>query len=273
MIRLAPVCGLLILIAAVPASAQSIQIDFDDIIGAPCSWTGATPAADEYAPLGVTFSGPGLGVGMAIMGQCSNPTASGFSPPNFLFSNQTGTQPDFEGPEILTFAEPLDGFQISAGQSLASTITVTGIDASGSVIDSTTITAMESLQPITISGSGIVQVELSFVGTYCVFDDIIATPDGSGFTPFIRGDSNQDGLIDISDVVNLLALLFIPGTTPTGDCPESRDVNSDGGFDVSDAVFELAFLFIAASPPPAAPFPDCAASPAPLGCVESLGCP
>lgn len=72
---------------------------------------------------------------------------------------------------------------------------------------------------------------------------------------FIRGDVNGDSLVDVSDVVNILARLFIPGT-PTLDCPDVGDVNDDGLFDVSDAVYLLASLFIPGSPPPPAPYPD-----------------
>lgn len=272
-----PICFLslfAVLSVASSLGAQTIEIDFDDISGAPCSWSGATPASDEYAALGVTFSGSAPGLGMAIMNECSNPTASGFSPPNFLFSNQTGgSGGTFTGPEILTFATPLSEFQIRAGQSLATTITVTGFNAAGDLVDTMTITATQALQPITISGAGIVVVELAFVGSYCVFDDIVATQGSGGATQYVRGDVNQDGTVDISDVVNLLALLFIPGSTPAGDCPESQDVNSDGGVDISDAVYELATLFIPGSPPPALPFPDCAGLPAPLGCDEFIACP
>lgn len=253
--------------------AQTIEIDFDDITGAPCTWGAATPASDEYASLGVTFAGSAPGVGMAIMDECGNPTASGFSSPNFLFSNQTSGGGTFVGPETITFAPPLTEFQIRAGHASANTITVSGFDAAGGLIDSVTVAGTQALQTITITGSGIVVVELEFVGSYCVFDDIVATQGASGATLYVRGDVNQDGTVDISDVVNLLALLFIPGSTPTGDCPESQDVNSDGGVDVSDAVFQLATLFIPGSPPPAPPFPDCAGLPAPLGCDEFVACP
>ncbi|MCA8961316.1 MAG: hypothetical protein KDC38_12415 [Planctomycetes bacterium] len=78
---------------------------------------------------------------------------------------------------------------------------------------------------------------------------------------FARGDTNQDGLFDISDAVASLAALFIPGTPPPA-CLDACDTNDDGLFDISDAVFTLASLFIPGSAPIAPPaHPDCGADP------------
>ncbi|MGE4631917.1 MAG: dockerin type I repeat-containing protein, partial [Planctomycetota bacterium] len=71
--------------------------------------------------------------------------------------------------------------------------------------------------------------------------------------PFIRGDTNGSGAIDISDAVFLLAYLFSAGGPPSPEA--SGDANADGGIDISDAIYLLSFLFDSGAPPPA-PYPD-----------------
>ncbi len=62
-----------------------------------------------------------------------------------------------------------------------------------------------------------------------------------------RGDANQDGIIDIGDVIYLINYLFIDGSAPeplwVGDC------NCDGVVDIGDVVFLINYLFISGSPP------------------------
>ena len=75
---------------------------------------------------------------------------------------------------------------------------------------------------------------------------------------FIRGDTNGDLLLDISDPTYLLSHLFQNGDAPVP--PAAGDVNDDGALDVADAVYELDYLF-SNGPPPPPPFPD-------LGCGD-----
>ncbi len=70
---------------------------------------------------------------------------------------------------------------------------------------------------------------------------------------FIRGDLNQDGVLDISDASLLLAKLFLQSPI---NCQMAMDVNDDGLLDISDPVSTLAILFAQqVGPPP--PFPSC----------------
>ena len=71
--------------------------------------------------------------------------------------------------------------------------------------------------------------------------------------PFIRGDSNSSGAVDIADVIFLLDYLFSSGGTPSPE--EAGDANADGALDISDAIYLLVFLFDSGAPP-AAPYPD-----------------
>jgi hypothetical protein len=69
---------------------------------------------------------------------------------------------------------------------------------------------------------------------------------------FLRGNSNGDVAVDISDAVYTLAFLFLGGPSPS--CRDAADANDDGAIDISDAVYTLAFLFLGGpAPPPPGP--------------------
>ena len=92
-----------------------------------------------------------------------------------------------------------------------------------------------------------------------------------GFS-FIRGDGNTDGLIDISDPILSLGVLF--SGSMAGSCDDAADSNDDGTLDISDPVFLLGFLFSGSSAPPA-PGIMCGIDPTvdPLDCLSYLSCP
>jgi CHRD domain-containing protein len=64
---------------------------------------------------------------------------------------------------------------------------------------------------------------------------------GNFDTPFLRGDSNGDGVVDVSDIVTTLTYLFQGGARPY--CLDAADDNDDGGVDVSDAIAGIFFLY------------------------------
>ena len=76
-------------------------------------------------------------------------------------------------------------------------------------------------------------------------------PEGRRFT---GGDANGDGVVDISDVLDLLTRLFEDRGAPPG-CAAASDANEDGEVDLSDAVFVLGCLFLDAAGE--LPLPDC----------------
>lgn len=82
---------------------------------------------------------------------------------------------------------------------------------------------------------------------------------------FMRGDSNHDTKLDISDAVFDLAYLFSGGEDPL--CADAADVNDDGKIDISDAIAKLGFLFQGGTAP-AAPWPRFEGDPT----ADSLGC-
>ena len=59
---------------------------------------------------------------------------------------------------------------------------------------------------------------------------------------FIRGDANDDGSLNIGDVVWLLNELFVAGS-PQTDCPLADDANADGLVNIADAITLLDHLF------------------------------
>ncbi len=71
--------------------------------------------------------------------------------------------------------------------------------------------------------------------------------------PFIRGDSNSDGHVDLSDAIYILHWTFLGEQGP--ECWDRADANDDGLVDISDPVAILLYLFKGENPP-AAPYPD-----------------
>ncbi len=97
------------------------------------------------------------------------------------------------------------------------------------------------------------------------FDD--HHPDSfSGGFEFVRGNSNNDARVDLSDSVYTLSFLFSGGPTPV--CMDAADSNNDSKVDISDPVYSLNFLFLGgpAIPPP---YPLCGFD---VGPVDLLGC-
>jgi hypothetical protein len=100
-------------------------------------------------------------------------------------------------------------------------------------------------------------------GTFLFVNGVVnILPDGS---IFVRGDSNGDGSVDISDPVATLDSLFLGGPQPR--CEDAADANDDGAMDLTDAVATLDALFLDPEPLPA-PYPDAGADPT----ADTLGC-
>jgi len=79
----------------------------------------------------------------------------------------------------------------------------------------------------------------------------LGTP-GDSTRPFVRGDAAEDGVINLSDAVKILAHLFLGDTTL--DCLDAADADDDGVVLLTDPVYVLEYLFQGGSPPPL-PFP------------------
>jgi hypothetical protein len=77
-------------------------------------------------------------------------------------------------------------------------------------------------------------------------------------TFFVRGDSNGDAVLDISDAMHTLGALFISASPLR--CSDAADTNDDGRVDIADAIFGLNHLFSGAPAPPE-PFPSAGEDP------------
>ena len=103
-------------------------------------------------------------------------------------------------------------------------------------------------------------------------DDCVGSNEAPQAIPFRRGDSNDDGIVNIADIVWMLAEMFLAG--PSTDCVGADDTNSDGTLDAADAVFLASALF-SSGPDPAAPgHIDCGldGDPDPADCATYSSC-
>jgi 6-phosphogluconolactonase len=90
---------------------------------------------------------------------------------------------------------------------------------------------------------------------------------------FLRGDSNSDGTLNLTDAIHALNYLFRAGPEPG--CLESADGDDNGAINLTDPVLLLNYLF-QSGPPLAPPGPDgCGEDPAGspgFGCRSPAGC-
>jgi len=71
---------------------------------------------------------------------------------------------------------------------------------------------------------------------------------------FIRGDSDGNGGLELTDAVFLLNFLFLGGPPPL--CAAAANSNGEGAPGLTSAIYVLNFLFLGGPQPPA-PYPDC----------------
>ena len=71
--------------------------------------------------------------------------------------------------------------------------------------------------------------------------------------PFLRGDSDSSGGVNLTDAIHLLNVLFQGADIP--DCPDSSDLDDDGRITLTDVIVILNFLFRGGLAP-AAPYPE-----------------
>jgi hypothetical protein len=101
-----------------------------------------------------------------------------------------------------------------------------------------------------------------------IFDNFRVT---SSSPSFRRGDTNGDGLFDISDPIAILGCLFVGAACSA--CPDADDTNDDGLVNVADPVFLLLWRFLSGPNPPP-PFAACGKDPTAdeLSACEAAAC-
>ena len=75
----------------------------------------------------------------------------------------------------------------------------------------------------------------------------------SASTKYVRGDSNFDGKLDLSDVIFILSYLFVAGEAPR--CEDAVDSDDNGILEITDAIYLLGHLFLGTAVPPT-PYPE-----------------
>ena len=142
------------------------------------------------------------------------------------------------------------------------------------IIGDTAADVEEQLVPFTfVDGLGNPPINNSFVvGTASVQPDSMTNgavdirhPPGGPEVNFLRGDVNNDQMVDIADAIFHLNYTFGAGPLPV--CLDAGDANDDGHSDISDGVFLLLYFFNDGAPLPP-PFPI----PGPDPTVDPIGC-
>ncbi len=89
---------------------------------------------------------------------------------------------------------------------------------------------------------------------------------------FIRGVCNLDITFDLADPIAIIIFLF--GGGRPFPCEDACDINDDGGIDIGDVIYAINYLFLHGPPPPA-PYPRCGIDPTrdSLDCRASRACP
>ena len=108
------------------------------------------------------------------------------------------------------------------------------------------------------------------LGAQSTFTLTILDNDSPPVTSFVRGDTNADGTIDITDSIYALGYLFSSGPAT---CLNALDANDDNAVDISDASNLLTYLFNGGAAP-SAPV-TCGPDPTPgaLDCAGFDACP
>lgn len=119
-----------------------------------------------------------------------------------------------------------------------------------------TLEADGSLSCVAPAQTGPGSVDLVLVGTGGTTTAVAAYEYA---VPFVRGDADGSGSVEITDVVRILEYLYA-GTLV--DCLDSLDCDDDQAIEISDAVWLLAYLF-QSGPAPAEPFGEAAIDPTP----------
>ena len=128
--------------------------------------------------------------------------------------------------------------------------------------------AATSIDTITIDWANGAQTVLTDVAVDQVLE-VEAAP--IVFEEFIRGDANDDGVVNIADPIAMLGILF--SGDPAAACADAVDVNDDGNHDISDPISALGALFSGGVIP--APAGVCGVDPTDLDTLDCNGvsCP
>lgn len=180
-------------------------IDFDHdqsgaSLSAPCLFVQTTPIREQYALLGVHFSGPDASSGGAILDQCSNFGVSAASGTNFLAFNATATYTSVgtpASPETITFDSPVSavsmlasgGFTSSPGQLTAFGMTNNLLAADSEILPQGSYVTLQvssgaGIRKVVLTGPSLFVVDNLSFSVISVFDTCLMDDHGTGFLQF-----------------------------------------------------------------------------------------
>lgn len=179
-------------LTAITPPPNAIVINFDDVT-APCNFSATTALRDQYAGLGVLFSGPALNDGGGVLDQCSNFGVGGHSAPNFLAfninsENSNGGIP--RPPETITFINGARYVQVNAGSSSGAgqLVTMEAFDAAGISLGSHSLTLAPTLDTLSITANGIAWVVINTPASVFVLDDLAFLGPYRSYLPLVIKD-------------------------------------------------------------------------------------
>ena len=127
-----------------------------------------------------------------------------------------------------------------------------------------------------VQGLNTYRLETTLCGSKCSGGNAVTcqgeiTPPGAKFH---RGDADDNGKLELTDAVRILAFLFTAGPPPT--CADAADADDNGKLELTDGVRILRFLFQGdVGPAPPGPPGDgvaCGTDPTPVDAGTDLGC-
>lgn len=109
-------------------------------------------------------------------------------------------------------------------------------------------------------------IEIVLDAVSCVILPLVLAP------MFVRGDVNDDAMINLVDAIVILDELFSGGVP--AECEDAVDINDDGQKNLADPIVLLNYLFTG-GPAPSSPFPTCGSDStvSSLICDMTLSCP
>jgi hypothetical protein len=108
-----------------------------------------------------------------------------------------------------------------------------------------------------LPGTNRYELKVGLCEQFCTLEVSITI--GGGEVVFRRGDTDNNGSVNLSDALVILNSLFQGAGAPA--CLDAADTNDDGAFNLSDGIFLLGSLFQGSAQPPAPGTTTCGPDP------------